>query len=136
MIQHDYKGKPNGTSFYWRLQTNTANMLIPFEEILDGGPGKDGIPSIDNPTFIDVNDVENIPDESLGILVETSTGGRFYPYTILVWHEIVNDTIDGVPVAVTFCPLCGSAITFNRQIENEVYEFGVSVDVAIKFINV
>lgn len=108
------------------LTTNIEKSLIPLEEVLGGGPPKDGIPSISNPNFVSPTDVNNIPEDSLGILVTTNSETKFYPYTILVWHEIVNDTIDGTDIAVTFCPLCGSAIVYNRNNEDVTHEFGVS----------
>lgn len=96
------------------LSTNTSKRSIDLNQILDGGPGKDGIPSINNPNFIPIRE-SDIPDDTLGILVQSEMENKFYPYNILVWHEIVNDTIDDTPISITFCPLCGSAIVFERQ---------------------
>ncbi len=93
---------------------------------LSGGPAKDGIPALDNPAFIPVSEFAR-PDNVQALLLEGSTETKAYPYNILVWHEIANDTIDGEPVAVTFCPLCGSAIVFDRVLPGgEVTTFGVS----------
>ncbi len=93
---------------------------------LSGGPAKDGIPALDNPAFIPVSEFAR-PDNVQALLLEGSTETKAYPYNILVWHEIANDTIDGEPVAVTFCPLCGSAIVFDRVLpDGEVTTFGVS----------
>lgn len=109
------------------LNTNTSESLIDLDLVLNGGPGKDGIPSIDEPEFISVNEVSsNLMDETRGILFEHNGVQRFYPYNVLVWHEIVNDSIDDLDFAITFCPLCGSAIAYNREINGEVSEFGVS----------
>lgn len=108
------------------LQTNTSISDIPLNEVLGGGPRKDGIPSLTNPLYTSIENATNIPDESLGVLVQGDAEEKFYPYTVLVWHEIVNDTIDNVPVSVTFCPLCGSAIAFERTQGDTVHEFGVS----------
>lgn len=107
---------------------NLDRSSVNFSDILSGGPGKDGIPALTNPTLISIDEAvdEGLADDVTGIFLNSQDGGRFYPYTILVWHEIVNDTVDGVPVAVTFCPLCGSAITFDRRVGDEVLEFGVS----------
>ena len=51
---------------------------------------------------------------------------RAYPLQIMMWHEIVNDTVDGIPVAVTFCPLCNSAIVFDRRLNDQLHTFGTS----------
>ena len=109
------------------LETNTAVRSIPLDEVLGGGPGKDGIPAILNPKFISVNEAKGIEDgDRFGVSVTIGNTSRFYPYSILVWHEIVNDEVGGQPFIVTFCPLCGSAITFDPTIEGEVRTFGVS----------
>ena len=81
---------------------------------LSGGPGKDGIPAIDNPKFEGVEDFKHA-DDIQAIVIESGDGIKVYPYNILVWHEIVNDTAGDTNVAVTFCPLCGSAIVYDRQ---------------------
>jgi len=107
------------------LSTDTSKLNINLNDILDGGPGKDGIPSINNPKFVSIDDSE-FSDDTLGILIQSDTADKFYPYNILVWHEIVNDTIDDTPISVTFCPLCGSAIVYNREIDGKILNFGVS----------
>nr|WP_258190773.1 DUF3179 domain-containing (seleno)protein [Arthrobacter sp. PAMC25284] len=94
--------------------------------VLSGGPAKDGIPALDNPAFVPVSEFTR-PDSVQALLLEGSTEIKAYPYNILVWHEIVNDTIDGEPVAVTFCPLCGSAIVYEGVLPGgEATTFGVS----------
>lgn len=93
---------------------------------LSGGPAKDGIPALDNPTFVPVSEF-NRPDNIQALLLAGRTEVKAYPYNILLWHEIVNDSIDGAPVAVTFCPLCGSAIVFDRVLpDGTATTFGVS----------
>lgn len=117
------------TSFENRygLATDTDQSIIDLELILSGGPGKDGIPSIDNPKFVSSEEASSfLAGEYEGLLVELNGEKRFYPYNILVWHEIVNDSLGGESIAVTFCPLCASGIVFDRSIGNEVLEFGVS----------
>lgn len=108
------------------LVTDGVKHSIPLNEILSGGPGKDGIPSIDNPKFVSAKDASflNDSDPGLGLTVEGES--KFYPYRILVWHEIVNDTIQGNPVLVTYCPLCATGIVFERRIDGTEQEFGVS----------
>jgi len=92
---------------------------------LSGGPGKDGIPAIDTPKFDALSSVKS-PDTVQAIVMKSENTVKVYPYNILVWHEIVNDTVDGVPVSITFCPLCGSAIVYNRTLPDGVTTFGVS----------
>lgn len=93
---------------------------------VDGGPGKDGIPAIDDPQLISLNEYDR-PDDVQAIMMRDGDGFKVYPYNILVWHEIVNDTVDGQPVSVTFCPLCGSAIVFERTLpDGTVTTMGVS----------
>jgi len=96
------------------------------EGAISGGPSKDGIPAIDAPTFVPLKDYKR-PDDVQAIVLVGSDIIKVYPYNILTWHEIVNDEIDGKPIAVTFCPLCGSAIVFNRTLpDGTVSTFGVS----------
>ena len=93
---------------------------------LSGGPPKDGIPAINEPQFEPVADFAH-PDEVQAILVQGETETKAYPYNILIWHEIVNDTIDGIAIAVTFCPLCGSASVFDSVLaDGATTTFGVS----------
>jgi len=107
--------------------TDGVKHSISLNEILSGGPPKDGIPSIDNPKFITVNDADKQLDEdSPGLGVVVGDTARFYPYQILVWHEIVNDMIEGRAILVTYCPLCITGIVFSRELETGVVEFGVS----------
>ena len=95
------------------------------EQALSGGPSKDDIPALNNPDFISVQDFPR--DGSVQALVVKDGGSvKAYPYNILVWHEIINDTAGGVPIAVTFCPLCGSAVVYPRTLEGVVTTFGVS----------
>jgi hypothetical protein len=107
------------------LKTDTSKASIGVDQILSGGPGKDGIPAINDPKFTSIAEA-GVDDEVLGMYVEIDGEGRFYPYTILVWHEIVNDSIGDTDFAVTFCPLCGSAIVFDRSVGGETVRFGVS----------
>lgn len=95
-------------------------------EAVSGGPGKDGIPAIDEPTFVPLSEYTR-GDDIQAITMKDGNTIKVYPYNILTWHEIVNDTVDGTPVAITFCPLCGSAIVFNRRLpDGEVSTLGVS----------
>lgn len=99
--------------------------LIPKDEILSGGPAKDGIPALTDPAVVSADESGlNAADRVIG--VEIAGEARAYPLRILNWHEIVNDTLGGQPIAVTYCPLCDSAVVFDREIGDQVREFGVS----------
>ncbi|MGD9145382.1 MAG: DUF3179 domain-containing protein [Anaerolineae bacterium] len=107
--------------------TNWEIHSINYDELLSGGPPRDGIPSIDEPKFVDPDEAADwLADNEPVIALEIGGDARAYPLQILTWHEIANDTVGDVPVAVTFCPLCNSAITFDRRLDGEVYEFGTS----------
>ncbi len=92
---------------------------------LSGGPEKDGIPALTDPAFEPIQDFAR-SGEIQSIVLKVGDEVKVYPYHILMWHEIVNDTIGGIPVAVTFCPLCGSAIVYDRRIGDDIPTFGVS----------
>jgi len=108
------------------LITDGVKHSIPLNEILSGGPGKDGIPAIDNPAFVSASKASFLEESDPGLGLTVNGESRFYPYRILVWHEIVNDTIAGEPVLVTYCPLCATGIVFERRVEGKAQEFGVS----------
>jgi hypothetical protein len=107
--------------------TDFSISAVPFDEILSGGPSRDGIPPIDNPKFIPVEEADQWldPREPV-ILVSIDQAVKAYPIQILMWHEIVNDTLGGTPIVVSFCPLCNTAIVFERTIEGEVLDFGTT----------
>ena len=107
------------------LQTNTRQASIDIDLVLSGGPGKDGIPALTKPAFVSIAE-SNENDSFRGILVTMGGEQRFYPYSILVWHEIVNDSIGDQHFSVTFCPLCGTGIVYNREFDDTVLEFKVS----------
>lgn len=110
-----------------RWNTNWNRHTIDYGEILSGGPPRDGIPSIDNPQFVSQDEAaEWLAGNEPVIAVEIDGEARAYPLQILTWHEIVNDTIGDTPVTVTFCPLCNSAIVFDRRLDDEVLDFGTS----------
>jgi hypothetical protein len=93
------------------LRTDTSKALVPLDEIESGGPPPDGIPAIDRPAFVSAAGaaVWLVPKEPV-LALEVKSDARAYPLQILMWHEIVNDVVGGVPVTVTFCPLCNSGI--------------------------
>ncbi len=96
-------------------------------KIVPGGPPKDGIPSIDNPKFVSVEEADTwIADNELILAIVYKGVTRVYPLQIMVWHEIVNDNIASDPLLITYCPLCGSGIAYERTINGEEVEFGTS----------
>ena len=96
-------------------------------DIISGGPPPDGIPPIDDPVFLDVSDnLQLIPAQEPVVALEINGDARAYPIRAMVWHEIVNDTVGGVPVSVTYCPLCNSAATYERTIAGNETTFGTS----------
>lgn len=109
----------------WR--TDLSKKAIDLGELRRGGPPKDGIPSIDRPRFVDPAAASSwlSPKEPV-LAVQLNGQARAYPLQILIWHELVNDQIGELPILVSYCPLCNSAIVFDRRIGGEVYEFGVS----------
>ena len=116
----------------WKLQwpdTDFSRHSVDLGEIKSGGVGKDGIPAIDKPKFVPVEEMVKtkwIPGTEPVIAIGINGDMRAYPLRILTWHEIVNDTVGGVPITVTYCPLCNSAVVFDRRLDGRVLDFGVS----------
>jgi hypothetical protein len=108
-------------------KTDFTKHSVPLWEISSGGPPRDGIPPIDRPTFETVGQAQSWlePQEPV-IHVAIGSDVRAYPLQILTWHEIVNDKVGDVPVAITFCPLCNTAIAFDRRLEGRTLDFGTS----------
>lgn len=109
----------------WK-KTNFKIHSVDYASIKSGGPPKDGIPPIDDPEFVDMTEVENIADTEPVIGLIVNGEARAYPLYVMIWHEIVNDTIGGVPVAVTFCPLCNAAMVFDRRVGGRTLDFGTT----------
>ena len=103
-----------------------SDSSIPKDEIMSGGPPKDGIPAILDPKFVNAGKSGWLNDDDYVIGVKKGSISKAYPFRILVWHEAVNDEIDGTPVLVNYCPLCGSAMVFERKIQGKTYTFGIS----------
>ena len=108
----------------WR--TDFTNASVSGHEFKSGGPGKDGIPAIDRPTFIPIADATFLDDREPVLALALNGEARAYPVQILIWHELVNDVVGGTPVAVSYCPLCNSSVVFDRTAQNQVLDFGVS----------
>lgn len=115
---------------FWEMQgfkTDFSKTTIDLARVLSGGPPKDGIPSIDAPIFETVGETtQQLGDSEPVVSVVISGDARAYPLRILTWHEIVNDTVGGVPIAVTYCPLCNSAPVFLRTVSGRVVDFGTT----------
>ncbi len=114
---------------YWKHEwprTDFTKHSVAFDEIFSGGPPKDGIPSIDDPKFVPISEEKELTDTDPVIGLVINGVAKAYPLRILIWHEIVNDTIGGVPVSVTFCPLCNTAVVYDRRLDGKVLDFGTT----------
>ena len=119
------KERPKPTFKGWK--TNLENRSIDLDEILSGGPPKDGIPALDAPKFIAIKEAgEWLKSNEPVISLKIGNEARAYPLQILMWHEIVNDEIGGQPVTITFCPLCYTAIAFDGNLDGKRCSFGVT----------
>ena len=105
--------------------TDFGRHSVPLDEFASGGPPRDGIPPIDEPRFVPVEKARGGSDEPV-IGVEIGGEARAYPIRILIWHEIVNDTLAGRPIVVTFCPLCNTSIVFDRRLSGRELTFGTT----------
>jgi len=105
---------------------DVSKSLIPKDEIHSGGPPRDGIPAILKPKFEPLSKVDWLNDDDLVTGVENNGNQKAYPLRILVWHEAVNDEIGGMPILVSYCPLCGSTMVFNREFNGKELSFGIS----------
>lgn len=105
---------------------DVPRSLISKEEILSGGPPRDGIPAILNPKFENADKVKWLKDNDLVTGIDSNGIQKSYPLRILVWHEAVNDQVNGVPILVSYCPLCGSTLVFNRGFGGKTLTFGIS----------
>jgi len=103
-----------------------SNSLLPVEQIFHGGPPRDGIPALSNPKLIKAAQAEYLQSTDRVVGVVLHGEARAYPIAILNWHEIVNDEINGQHFAVTYCPLCGTAVAFEASIDGKATDFGVS----------
>ena len=110
-----------------QFSTDFSRHTIPYRDILSGGPPKDGIPAIDHPLFISVEEAdEYLQDLEPVIFLQIGEDARAYPLQVLTWHEIVNDVVDGRPIAITFCPLCNTAIAFDGTFDGQDLDFGTT----------
>jgi hypothetical protein len=101
-------------------------LLVDRYLIVSGGQPPDRIRSIDEPTWLSPIEVDWLADDESVLVVEGAESTHIYPTQILLWHEIVNDEVDDVPVTVTYCPLCNSAVAYDRRVGDQVLDFGTS----------
>ena len=114
----------------WKAEwpkTDFSQRSVEFNEILSGGPPKDGIPAIDAPSFSSIAENSHLGAQEPVISLSINGDHRAYPLRILTWHEIVNDQVGGKPVTITFCPLCNAGIVFARKMDGGVIlDFGTT----------
>lgn len=113
---------------FWEGRTNFCKHSVPFSQFRSGGPPPDGIPAIDLPKFESVESADEwLQDDWPVMFFEHDGDVRGYPLAILIWHEIVNDEVGGLPVALTFCPLCNATIVFDRTLaDGTELDFGTT----------
>jgi hypothetical protein len=122
----DTEGPGLREGFYWQTD-EVPPSLIDLGEILSGGPPPDGIPPIDDPVYETVEDAAGwLTDTSPVMVLRGETETKVFPLAIMTWHEIVNDSIDGEPAVITYCPLCNSGLAFSRVLGDHVLDFGTS----------
>ena len=108
-------------------KTDFSRHTVPYSEIMSGGVPRDGIPPLDDPGFVTQDEADDyVEDQEPVVVFEANGEAKAYPLQILTWHEIVNDEVGGLPVSVTYCPLCNSAVAFDRRLGGVVYDFGTS----------
>lgn len=114
---------------HWRAEwprTDFARHAIDYADVIAGGPRRDAIRPIDRPRFVGAFEAADIPPEEPVVALEIDGDSRAYPLRILIWHEVVNDVVAGMPVAVTYSPLCDSAVVYGRGLEGRTLEFGTT----------
>ena len=119
----------SASPLFWKFEwpaTDFSKKSVEYSEIISGGPPKDGIPSIDNPKFEPAKNARGLEDTVPVISFTMNGEAKAYPLGILMRHEIVNDKVGGIPVAVTYCPLCNSAIVFDARVDGKILKFGTT----------
>lgn len=104
----------------------STTKSVALEDLHQGCPARDCIPSIDAPNYVSAAEATHVADDDMVVALSLNGDDRAFPARILDRHEIVNDTIGDVPIAITWCPLCGSAVGIEREVDGNVTEFGVS----------
>lgn len=106
--------------------TDFSKTSIDLGEIMSGGPPRDGIPPIDEPAFMPIENIRDIAPNEPVVGLAIAGEWRAYPLRQLMWHEIANDRIGDVPVSITFCPLCNAVIVFDRRVDGKILDFGTT----------
>ncbi len=109
----------------WK-NTDFSKTSVDLSEIFSGGPVRDGIPPLDNPIFKPASEITALGVNEPVVTLEINGDARAYPLQVLTWHEIANDIVGGVPVAITYCPLCNTAIAFHREHNGKILDFGTT----------
>lgn len=120
------ESRPSGLDSWQDPTDELPTPSIDLSVLRSGGPPPDGIPSIDEPVFHAAAGVDYLRATDPVVALEINGDARAYPLDIMIWHELVNDTVGGVPVSVAYCPLCNSVTVYEREIDGRVLEFGVS----------
>ncbi len=120
------ESRPSGLDSWQDPTDDLPPPSIDLSVLRSGGPPPDGIPSIDEPVFHAASGVDYLASTDPVVALEINGDARAYPLDIMIWHELVNDTVGGVAVSVAYCPLCNSVTVYEREIEGEVLDFGVS----------
>ncbi|MGI9380591.1 MAG: DUF3179 domain-containing (seleno)protein [Methyloligellaceae bacterium] len=113
--------------FAWSQEfpkTDFSKSIVPLSEVKSDGPRRDTIPPIHDPKYVDVKNYRDIGNLEPVISIDIKGDRRAFPLRILLWHEIVNDVIGGVPVLISYCPLCNSGVVFDRRLDDETIVFG------------
>ena len=122
-------GQASANPSYWRHEwpkTDFSQQSVPLSDILSGGPPRNGIPTIDHPSFKPVSEIERLAATEPVIELAINGKARAYPLRILMRHEIVNDELGGVPISVLFYAPCNAAMVFDRRVDNKVLDFGTT----------
>ena len=125
MSHHHLYANPKIWKYEWS-KTDFTKTIVNYDDIISGGPPKDGILAIDNPQFLEIDAINDLHGNEPVVVLYHQNIAKAYPIRVLIWHEIVNDMIGDMPVTITYCPLCNSAVAFDRRVNDHVLDFGVS----------
>ncbi|MCM2561059.1 DUF3179 domain-containing protein [Lutimaribacter sp. EGI FJ00015] len=120
------QAEPRSWKSEWPETDFSRTSVENWSEIISGGPPRDGIPALTDPDMVPAREEARLDPREPVMTLELGNGARAYSVRYLMWHEIANDVVAGQPVAVTYCPLCNTAMVFDRRVGDRVLEFGVS----------